>query len=164
MSGNAKQRKQLRDHRELVELGRQQRAALDGHAAEIAALRDCHAAELASLRAGYERELAEVQQRYQGEVESWARSARADAELVAKLRTDLQAEQRRREQLQIELDEIKRGGLITRREHEAAVATETARLRERLRRRSEERLAPKTVVLEKLAAGAAQPAASEEQS
>lgn len=152
MSGNAKQRRVERHQRELVELGRRAKVDLDARAAELERVRAAHAAELDSMRLRYEHELADVQQRYAAEVESWARASRADSDTIAAARFMLQTETERRQALQAELDEIRRGGLITRREHEAGVEAATAKLRERLRRKSEERLAPKTVVLEQLAA------------
>lgn len=151
MSGNAKQRRQERHHRELVELGRRAKDELDAHAGEVGALREQHAAELARLRAGHERDLAELQKKYDGEIAWWARSASDDADRLAEREVALQKEQARAGALQDEIDELKRGGLITMRRHEELVDEATARLRERLRRANEERLAPKTVVLEQVA-------------
>ncbi len=149
MSGNARQRKQARDHREQLE--RRQRADIEASAAELEALRVHHAGELASQRAGYEQQLAEVQQRYTADVESWARAARTDADTIDSLRSRLVAANAQAERLHSQLDEIKASGLISRSEHEAGVEAATARLRERLRRKSDERLAPKKVVLEHVA-------------
>jgi predicted RNase H-like nuclease (RuvC/YqgF family) len=142
VSGNAHQRRTLRSQKELLELGRQAKQELDARATE-----------LATVRAGYERELADLRDRHESQLASWARAARRDADAIETLRGELNAARSRAEQLQAQLDESRQGGLITRREHEAALAKETAALRDRLRRKSEERLAPKKVVLEHVAAG-----------
>lgn len=137
MSGNSHQRKIDRHHRELLELGRHAKAEIDTRAAEIAA-----------LRAGHESQLAAMRTEHVAEIESWARSSRSDADTIASLRSELRSTRELAVGLQLRLDAIEEMGLVTRREHEVAVEQETARLRERLRRATEERLAPKKLLID----------------
>lgn len=59
MSGNASQRKQARDLKELVELGRQQKESIEAHQARIAAKEE----EIAALRARLEASATESARR-----------------------------------------------------------------------------------------------------
>lgn len=147
MSGNARQRQVARQHKELVELGRRAKHELDSRGAELAAAREQHAAELSSLRAEHERELEELGRRHEASLSSWVSAARTDADQLGALRVKLRSTEELAVGLQVRLDTIEAEGLFTKREHEAAVEQETARLRERLRRATEERLAPKKLLI-----------------